>query len=89
MSLAASTAFFLADPNWPTPVTTRLAPDAILAQTNITGVLSNITDDPDSNDANWMTGTGAVDMRVSFPTPAANLVPGRPQEFRVRVRPGT
>lgn len=35
--------------------TTRLAPDAILAQTNLTGAVSVIQDDPDSADANWLT----------------------------------
>lgn len=35
--------------------TSRLAPDAILAQTNLTGAVSAIQDDPDSPDANWLT----------------------------------
>lgn len=35
--------------------TERLAPDAILTQTNLTGALSAIQDDPDSPDANWLT----------------------------------
>lgn len=34
---------------------TRIAPDAILAQTNLTGAVSVIQDDPDSPDANWLT----------------------------------
>lgn len=34
-------------------------------------------------------GLVAVVLRVSFPTPTANLKAGFPQEFRVRVRPGT
>lgn len=38
-----------------TVTTTRLAPDAILAQTNLTGAVSAIQDDPDSADANWLT----------------------------------
>lgn len=33
---------------------TPLAPDAILAQTNLTGAVGNIQDDPDSPDANWL-----------------------------------
>lgn len=68
----------------------RLAPDAVLLQTNLTGTLSQIQDDPDSPDANWMTGGAGVNvLRVSFPTPANSLVAGFTQEFRVRVRPGT
>lgn len=34
---------------------TRMAPDAILAQTNLTGTVTAIQDDPDSADANWLT----------------------------------
>lgn len=37
------------------PPTTRIAPDAILAQTNLTGAVSAIQDDPDSADASWLT----------------------------------
>ena len=65
----------------------QLAPDAILTQTNITGAVGDIDEDPDSPDANWMAGTGAIVLRVSFPTPDSDLVGGFPQEFRVRVRP--
>lgn len=32
----------------------RIAPDAILSQTNLTGGVSLIQDDPDSPDANWL-----------------------------------
>lgn len=32
-----------------------LAPDAIISQTNLTGAVSVIQDDPDSADANWLT----------------------------------
>lgn len=67
----------------------RLAPDAILTQTNLTGAVADIDEDPDSPDASWLTGGGAVVLRVSFPSPAADLVAGATQEFRVRVRPGT
>lgn len=69
-------------------VAERLSPDASLTQTNLTGALSVIQDDPDTPDANWMTSAGAVVLRVSFPSPAANLVAGFAQEFRVRLRPG-
>lgn len=67
----------------------QLFPDAILTATNIAGAVTDIDEDPDSPDANWMVGSGAVVLRVSFPTPAANLKPGHLQEFRIRVRPGT
>ncbi|HEX5780734.1 MAG TPA: hypothetical protein VFX80_02370 [Solirubrobacteraceae bacterium] len=67
----------------------QLFPDAILVQTNLTGAVTAIDEDPDSPDANWLTGGGGVDLRVSFPTPAAPLAPGFQQEFRIRVRPGT
>lgn len=67
----------------------RLVPDAILTQTGIGGTLADIDEDPDSPDANWMAGTGAVVLRMSFPTPATPLEPGWSQEFRIRLRPGT
>lgn len=38
-----------------TLATSRIAPDAILSQTNLTGSVSFIQDDPDSPDANWLT----------------------------------
>jgi hypothetical protein len=36
------------------PSIQRLAPDAILAQTNLTGAVTAIQDDPDSADSNWL-----------------------------------
>ena len=66
-----------------------LYPDAILTQTNLTGSVTDIDEDPASPDANWLTGGGAVVLRVSFPTPTSNLVSGFEQQFKVRVRPGT
>lgn len=39
----------------PPAAATRIAPDAILSQTNLTGVVASIQDDPDSADANWLT----------------------------------
>ena len=74
---------------WPQPVSSRLAPDAILTQTNLTGSISTVQDDPDSADGTWMTGGGAVVLRVSFPTPYSNLLPGYTQTFKIRARPGT
>lgn len=81
--------FWLTDPAWPEPAYAALYPDSIATQTNIGGTVADIDEDPDSPDANWMNGTGAVVLRVTFPTPAANLLAGFTQEFRVRVRPGT
>lgn len=67
----------------------KLAPDAILTQTNITGALTDIDEDPDSADNVWMDGTGAIVLRTSFPSPAQDLVSGFSQRFRVKIRPGT
>lgn len=84
--------FFMTDQYqlWPVPLTQRLAPDAILVQTAQSGAVSLIQDDPDSPDANWLTGTSATaaELRVSFPTPDSTLLTGDfKQEFRVRIRP--
>ncbi len=68
----------------------RQAPDAILAQTNLSGVVGDIQDDPDSPDANWLTAPGNnvnTDVRVSFPTPTGSPDVGADlQEFRAEVR---
>jgi hypothetical protein len=68
----------------------RLAPDAILASSNLNGVVTDIQDDPDSPDSNWLTTQGNNDngfLRVSFPTPSVALVPGAGlQEFRLLLR---
>lgn len=70
-------------------ITGSLSPDAILVQTNLTGSLTDIQDDPDSPDANWLaatSNTSTATLRVSFPTPPANLVTGAGlQEFKVWV----
>lgn len=66
----------------------RLAPDAILVQTNLVGVVTVIQDDPDSPDALWMTASSTStpsDLRVSFPTPTEGVPDGQ-QELRFRVR---
>jgi hypothetical protein len=41
--------------------TESLSPDALLVQTNLSGTVSNIQDDPDSPDANWLT---AIDEKI-------------------------
>lgn len=65
----------------------RLAPDAILAVTNLAGLVTAIDEDPDSPDASWLTAPGAnnaTQVRVSFGTPTAS--PAGLQEFRVQLR---
>lgn len=68
----------------------RLAPDAILAQTELSGAVAAIDDDPDSPDADWLTASGNnvdTDVRVSFAAPADPPTTGAGlQEFRARVR---
>lgn len=69
----------------------RVVPDAILAQTNLTGTLSAIDEDPDDAvDTTWLTASGnnvSTDVRVSFPTTTDPLTVGtNGQEFRARVR---
>lgn len=70
--------------------TERLAPDAILIQTNLSGVLGAIDEDPDSPDASFLTAIDDgdnTDLRVSFATPIAPPLPGIGlQEFRAWVR---
>lgn len=70
--------------------TERQSPDAIIAQTNLSGVIGDIQDDPDSPDANWWT-TGDVGSdtvaHVSFSTPTGNPTVGADlQEFKIWVR---
>ena len=72
--------------------TERLAPDAILVQTGLSGSVTAIDEDPDSPDASWLTSSVGTntDLRVSFPLPSGNLNTGAGlQEFRVRVRKTT
>lgn len=68
----------------------RLAPQAILVLVNLTGTVSEIQDDPDSADANWLDAISDgndTDVRVSFPSPSAPLLIGSGlQEFRVLLR---
>jgi hypothetical protein len=68
----------------------RLAPDGIITQDNLSGVIGDIQDDPDNPDANWWTcsdhGQDTV-AHVSFPTPTGNPTVGVDlQEFRIYVR---
>lgn len=68
-----------------------LFPDAILVQTALTGAVTDIDEDPDNPDVNWLVGTAAAsELRVSFPAPTNTPVTGAGlQEFRIRLRPGT
>lgn len=67
----------------------RLAPDAILEQTNLTGAVADIQDDPDSPDGSWLTAAANTStvLRASFPSPSDDLTLGAgQQEIRVLVR---
>ena len=70
--------------------TERQSPDTIAAQTNLSGVVGDIQDDPDSPDANWMVASGNsvnTDVRVTLPTPTGNPTVGADlQEFKTWVR---
>ena len=70
--------------------TERLAPDAILASSGLSGVVGAIQDDPDSPDGSWLTAPGSnteTEVRVSFPSPSGNPTQGTGlQEIRVLVR---
>lgn len=78
----------------PPGTVSRLAPDAILASSNLgaSPSVSTIQDDPDSPDANWLTAAShstATDIRVSFPSPQADLVTGNHQQFKMWLRKST
>lgn len=68
----------------------RLAPDAILAVSQLSGTVGAIQDDPDSPDASWLTASGNntdTEVRVSFGTPTETLTTGAGvQNFRALVR---
>ena len=70
--------------------TERQSPDGLLQQDNLSGVLSDIQDDPDSPDANWLTyiaNDADTVTRVSFPTPTGNPTVGADlQEFKIWVK---
>lgn len=68
----------------------QIFPDALTTQTNFTGTVADIDEDPDSPDANWLIAASnnvATTAHVTFPTPTDPLVSGAGlQEFRVWVR---
>lgn len=70
----------------PEALNVSLVPDAIITQTNLAGAVTDIDDAPDAPDANWLIGSGAVTLQVSFPSPTNDLVPGAAQEFRVLLK---
>ena len=78
----------LASYNAPTGNTDeREAPDTIVVQTNLTGVVGDIDDDPDAPDGNWLTASGSSTLRNTFPTPTGEPTIGAGlQEFRVLMR---
>lgn len=67
----------------------RLAPDAILSSTALSGAVTAVQDDPDSPDGSWLTAdtSGATACRVSFPSPSGNPAAGAGlQAFRAQIR---
>lgn len=68
----------------------RLAPDALLLQTNLAGALADIDEDPDSPDGSWLTADSNNSdsvAAVSFPTPTDTPSTGAGlQEFRIWAR---
>ena len=70
--------------------TEALAPDVLLVQTNLSGVVGDIDEDPeDTGEGNWLTADNVriqTICRVSFPTPAGLITQGPLQEFKVRCR---
>jgi len=58
-------------------VPSMLIPNAIAASTNLTGTISTLVEPVDVPAATWLTATSVsavTDLRVSFPTPAFNLL---------------
>ena len=70
--------------------TERQSPDTIAVSSNLSGVIGDIQDDPDSPDTNWMVASGNssnVDVRVTFQTPTGNPTVGAGlQTFQAYVR---
>lgn len=70
--------------------TERKSPDALIAQTNLSGTVTAIVDDPNYYDANWLTAideTADSICHVSFWTPSGNPTAGLGfQEFKILAR---
>jgi hypothetical protein len=67
----------------------RIAPDALLVATALSGSVGDVQDDPDAADSAWLTYDSAVngntDCRVSFPSPSTGN-PSGTQGVRVQIR---
>jgi len=65
----------------------RLTPNAILIASGVSGVLSDIQDDPSNPDANSLVGSGPVDVRLAFTDPGQISMsnPVNTQKFRIVV----
>ena len=67
--------------------TERKAPDVLLIQTNLSGAVTDIDEDPDSPGSDWLTyvsNNANTVCRVSFPTPTGNPNEGADlQEFKI------
>lgn len=72
------------------PQTSLFPNAALLAQTNYTGAYTDIDDDPDSPDANWLTVTSLgtdASVRIPIDTPPANpTTTSNAQQIRIWVR---
>ena len=70
--------------------TERKSPDTTILQTNLSGDIGLIQDDPDSPDANWWTAANNnadTVAHVSFPTPTGNPTVGAGlQQFKIWVK---
>ena len=78
---------FLFGPIGPPPSTERVSPSSISVQTNLSGAVAAIQDDPDSPDASWLTATSvtsATELRAGFVSPVGTL--SGSQNFRLRIR---
>jgi hypothetical protein len=67
----------------------RIIPNEILSINNLTGSVTNIQDDPDSPDGNWITTLGQnsnVNIRIGFEDTEFRVTPNTTQEFKFYVR---
>lgn len=69
----------------------RIAPDTLITQTNLSGSITDIDDDPDSPDGNWLLEIAAPSVDticlVGFASPVGTLTTGTGlQEFKAWVR---
>lgn len=67
----------------------RIIPDEILSITNLTGSISDIQDDPDSPDGNWIVTLSQntnVNIRIGFASTNFRVTPNSTQEFKFHVR---